>query len=83
MARIPHGPKAIGKACKKAAGSDLVLPADPEPKAAVGVKRLRVKEYAQRYGVSESTVREWIRNGKVKFEQPAGKKGRIFLYDGM
>lgn len=47
----------------------------------VSVKLLRVKEFAQLYGVSESTVREWIKKGKVQFEQPAGKRGRIFLHE--
>lgn len=49
------------------------------PKEGAPVRRLRVKEFAALYGVCESTVRAWIRGGKVKFEQPAGKRGTILI----
>lgn len=72
--------KAIGAACRKEAKTSVVCDPDRVPAAGVGLKLLRVKEYAALYGVCESTVREWIRNGKVQFEQPAGKRGRIFIH---
>lgn len=34
-----------------------------------------VAAYARRMGVSEWTVREWIKKGRVRAEQPAGRNG--------
>jgi len=50
------------------------------PKAGADLsKRLCIKEYANLYGVHANTVRRWIREGCVKWEQQAGKKGKIFI----
>lgn len=40
---------------------------------------ITVKEYAKRHKVSESTVRRWIRENKVEFIQPYGKKGKVLI----
>lgn len=34
-----------------------------------------VAAYSRRMGVSEWTVREWIKKGRVRAEQPAGRNG--------
>lgn len=42
-------------------------------------KYYTVKEYAKEHKVSESTVRRWIKEGKVEFIQPYGKKGKVLI----
>jgi excisionase family DNA binding protein len=37
--------------------------------------RLTVKEYAQMQRVTDRTVRDWIRDGKIDAERTAGDKG--------
>lgn len=43
---------------------------------------LTAKEYAAYWGVHRSTVIRWIKSGKVKVEQPGGKRGRLFILVG-
>ena len=45
-------------------------------------KYVSPKEYAVMMGVTAQTVRNWIKEGKLKAIQPAGKNGRWFLKDG-
>lgn len=37
------------------------------------------REAARRLGVSEPTLRRYLRSGHIPFYQPAGKKGRILI----
>ena len=42
-------------------------------------KYISPKEYAEIMGVTAQTLRNWIKEGKLKAIQPAGKNGRWFL----
>ncbi len=79
MARIPYSEEAVGKASEATVGSDLASPDAGIPKQKAPMRLMRVKEFAAFYGVSESTVRAWIRDGKVKYLQPGCKNGAIFI----
>jgi len=79
MAGLSRTDKAIAEACERAALESVVGADDRVPTPPTGVARLCIKEYATLYGVHASTVRRWIRAGRLQFEQPAGRGGRIFL----
>lgn len=40
---------------------------------------LTVKEAASHWGVALSTIHRWVKDGRIRVHQPAGKKGRIFI----
>lgn len=40
-------------------------------------QRFTVKEAADHFKVTSLTIRRWIEAGKLKFEQPAGRGGKI------
>lgn len=47
------------------------------PLVSVDAKMLTVEEYAKLYGVEQVTVRQWIRRGKIREAEKAGKEWRI------
>ena len=47
------------------------------PLVRVDAKMLTVDEYAKLYGVEQVTVRQWIRRGKLREAEKAGKEWRI------
>lgn len=80
MARLSRSERACESACRAeiTAGVGQIDPAVQK-----AGPYLRVRDFAEVYGVSESTVREWIRKGRLKFKQPAGKGGIIFVSPGL
>jgi hypothetical protein len=77
MEGLSRTDKAISAACREAAKTGMACPGDRVQEKETGLKKLCVKEYAQWRGISESTVRRWIRTGILKYEQPAGKGGLV------
>lgn len=47
------------------------------PLVSVDAKMLTVDEYAKLYGVEQVTVRQWIRRGKLREAEKAGKEWRL------
>lgn len=59
--------------------TDLATGRKPTRPAGQDTDFLCVKEAAVKFGVSEWTVREWIKRGYISSWQPAGRKGRILI----
>ena len=49
----------------------------PSEESRVGLKMYSVKEVSSITGLSEDTIRRYVRDGSIKYWKPVSKKGRI------